>query len=87
MVTAQEIARAFAISDDQVRALAEAGLIVGAAINDGTNRQRVHNRFERWSVVAWRLEEMAKQGTCPPVKETPQVTWWRSELRKRNIKT
>jgi len=83
VLTVRDICLAFSISDEQVRALNEAGLIVGAGVNDQVNPQRIHLRFERWSVVAWRLEALAEQGHDLPIKETPLITYWRTELQKR----
>lgn len=83
VVTVQDICLAFSISDDQVRALHDAGLLVGAGVGDEANPKRQHLRFERWSVVAWRLEMLARQGFKLPIKETPLITWWRGELRER----
>ncbi|KAF0176463.1 MAG: hypothetical protein FD161_3002 [Limisphaerales bacterium] len=83
VVTVREVALVFAISDDQVRDLCEEGLLVAAGIGDQAGAQRAHLRIERWSAVAWRLNELEKAGVRPPIKETPQVTWWRQELKQR----
>lgn len=83
VVTVQEVALVFAMSDDQVRDLCEEGLLVAAGIGDQANAKRTHLRVERWSAVAWRLNQLEKQGVRPPIKETPQVTWWRGELKQR----
>ncbi len=86
VVTVREVALVFAISDDQVRDLCDEGLLVAAGIGDQGSVQRTHLRIERWSAVAWRLNELEKQGVRPPIKETPQVTWWRQELKERASK-
>lgn len=83
VLTVNEVAKAFAISEDHVRALADKGIFVAGGIEDGANSTRVHLRIERWSVIAWRLNLLADQGQELPFKETPQVTWWRQELRDR----
>lgn len=83
VLTVAEVAHAFAMSENQVRALIDSGVIVAAAINCDGNRGRVHLRIERWSVIAWRLNLLAEQGQQLPFKESPQVTWWRAELLKR----
>lgn len=83
VLTVTEVAAAFAMSDTHVRGLIETGTFVAAAINEDAPNNRVHLRIERWSVIAWRLNLLADQGQELPFKETPQVTWWRQELRDR----
>lgn len=83
VLTVNEVAQTFAISEDQVRALAERGVFVAAGISECNSNTRVHLRIERWSVIAWRLNLLAEQGQELPFKESPQVTWWRGELLKR----
>ncbi len=83
VLTVAEVAHAFAMSENQVRALIDSGVIVAAAINCDGSRGRVHLRIERWSVIAWRLNLLAESGQQLPFKESPQVTWWRAELLKR----
>jgi len=83
VLTISEVARAFAMSENQVRAQVDQGVFVGAPINCESHLARVHLRIERWSVIAWRLNLLADQGQELPFKETPQVTWWRQELRDR----
>jgi hypothetical protein len=79
----QEVAEAFVMSEWKVRELVQEGIFVAAGINGLSNPTRVHLRIERWSVIAWRLNLLADQGQELPFKETPQVTWWRQELRDR----
>lgn len=83
VLTLTEVAAAFAISIYQVRDLVDEGVIVAAGVHSHTTPGRVHLRIERWSVIAWRLNLLADQGQELPFKETPQVTWWRQELRDR----
>lgn len=83
VLTINEVANAFAISDTYVRNLIDTGTFVAAAINDESHGQRAHIRIERWSVVAWRLNLLADQGQELPFKESPQIAWWRQTLRDR----
>lgn len=85
VVTAREVATAFSMSEDQVAALEEQGILVAAPINDAPSgqRKRVHLRYERFSVVAWRLNELESRGQSLPIKETPAIAWWRHQLRER----
>ena len=85
VVSAHDVALAFGMSIDQVADLEQRGIFIAAPINDAplSARKRLHLRYERFSVVAWRMNELEDNGTPIPIKETPQITWWRRELRNR----
>jgi len=83
VLTVQEVALAFCMSDNQVRALIDEQKFVATPINDQTKVERQHLRLERWSVVAWKLNQLEDQEIHLPIKENAQVKWWRTELRKR----
>jgi hypothetical protein len=84
VLTVSEVAIAFAIGESQVRSLVDSGVFAAAGIHGGSLGRRVHLRIERWSVIAWRLNLLAEQGQELPFGKTPQVIWWREELRTRN---
>lgn len=83
MLTIAEVAKAMSISDDQVRALIDSGVFVALPIGDAPEQQRQHLRIERWSVIAWRLNRLADAGITYPLKPSPQVQWWQTQLRTR----
>jgi hypothetical protein len=88
-VRPDEVALVCSMSVDQVAAHVECGNFVAVPINDQPTserqgaKRREHRRIMRFSVEAWWLNRLAEQGVTMPVQETPQIKWWREELRKK----
>lgn len=83
VVRIDEVARALAMCDEQVRAHIQEGNFLAAPINDQADAQRKHLRILRFSVEAWWLNKLEDQGASPPFTPNPQVLWWRDELRRK----
>jgi hypothetical protein len=83
-----EAARALDVSAQQIREYIERGLIHVLPVGDDPNAQREHLRIRRASVEAMAIErELARNGAIPPYRETPEITWWRTEIRRRLAQT
>ncbi|HEX7861040.1 MAG TPA: MerR family transcriptional regulator [Verrucomicrobiae bacterium] len=82
-LTIQEVAAALGVRDTIVRDYLDEGLLVSGAINDKQTVVREHQRIARFSVVAFWRERLAEKGNEPPFHQSPQVLWWREELRKK----
>lgn len=82
-----EVALALGLKDPrQVLDLCEAGYFIAVPIGDAPvhQQQRQHRRIARFSVEAWYLNRLEDQGLpLPPIKENPQIAWWREQLRKK----
>lgn len=87
-LTIREVAAGVGISERQVRDLLDTGVFVNASISDKpqTEVQRDHVRIARFSVVAWWRERQLEKGIALPYRDTPEIAWWRDELRKQKQK-
>ncbi len=78
----REIATAFRMSEQSVRNFIDLGVFVSCA-KGANGEERKHVTVERWSVEAWRLNQMEDQGVAVnQIKQSGMVILWRKQLRR-----
>lgn len=86
-LTPQQVATELGVTDQTVRNYIDEGLLCVANISPNpAGASREHVRIARFSVVAlWRERQFEKNGCELPFYQSPEVQWWRGELRKKQI--
>lgn len=84
-LTIQDVASGLGVDERHVRNLLESGELLDASINSAPEKERLrtHVRIARSSVCAFYYERLAEKGHPIPFKQTPEIVWWRNELRRR----
>jgi hypothetical protein len=84
LVEVAEAATALKVSEQHLRDLIDRGFILAVPIGDNPHSRREHLRVVRYSVEAWYLERVAQRnGVSVPYHESPEVSYWRAQLRQR----
>jgi hypothetical protein len=87
VLTITDVCKALHMSRNQVRNFVDQGWFVASSKSATTKPRRNHITLERWSVVAWKLNQLEDQGAQnPPIQQNFMIRYWRGELRKRNAK-
>lgn len=81
MLELSEVCTALRMSENTVRNCIELGWFVVCAKGVGTSR--AHVTIERWSVEAWRLNQLEDQGIdTTRIKQSEMCRLWRQQLRE-----
>lgn len=81
MLEVPEVCTALRMSENTVRNCIDLGWFVTCA--KGVGETRAHVTIERWSVEAWRLNQLEDQGVdVERIKQSDIVKLWRGQLRE-----